>query len=83
MGIMRVFVTARESVSSISETGKRLSMLEKNFAELKQDLEEIFADYNDINENTRMQLDLLNESLAELQTNNKKSKGRPKIGFIP
>jgi hypothetical protein len=37
--------------------------------ELKAYIEEIFTDQNDINEDTRMQLELINQSLAELQAN--------------
>lgn len=36
--------------------------------ELKDYIEEVFADYNDINDDTRMQLELINQTLAELQT---------------
>ncbi len=36
--------------------------------EMKEYIEEVFADYNDINEDTRMQLELINQTLAELQT---------------
>jgi len=38
------------------------------------DIEEIFKDYNDINEDTRMELELINKSLAELQVKNKELK---------
>ena len=51
-GIMRAFVAVRQMIAENSPLN-RLSVLERNFAELKQDLEEIFADYNDINEDTR------------------------------
>ena len=46
-------------------------------------MDEVIGDFNDINEDTRMQLELINESLAELQTGNKKSENgiRRKIGF--
>lgn len=41
------------------------------------------ADYNDINEETRMQLELINQTLAELQTQKKLSdKPRNPIGFV-
>ena len=40
--------------------------------ELKEYIEEVFADYNDINEDTRMQLELINQTLAELQTQKNK-----------
>ena len=35
--------------------------------ELKNYIEEAFTDYNDINEDTRTQLELINQTLAELQ----------------
>jgi len=50
--------------------------------ELKQYIEDVFSDYNDINEDTRLQLELINESLAELHTKNKTlNKPRNPIGF--
>ena len=50
--------------------------------ELKDYIEEVFADYNDINDNTRMQLELINQTLAELQTKNKlEEKPHRKVGF--
>jgi len=43
----------------------------------------MFADQNDINEETRMQLELINQTLAELQVHKKLSnKPRRPIGFI-
>jgi len=39
--------------------------LQKEMRELKQYIEETFSDYNDINEDARVQLELLNEALAE------------------
>ena len=45
-------------------------------------MEEIFTDYNDINEDTQMQLELINETLAELQMKNKeRNKPRNPIGY--
>ena len=50
--------------------------------ELKAYINEVFADYNDINEDTRMQIELINQSLAELHADKKLvSKTRKKIGF--
>ena len=80
IGIMRAFVTVRQMIAS-NPVALRLSTLEKNFKELKQDLEEIFADYNDINEDTRAQLDAINTALADLQAQNKKPKPHKPIGF--
>ncbi len=79
-GIMRAFVTIRQMITDNSPL-KRLSTLEKNFNELKQDLEEIFADYNDINEDTRAQIEAINTTLAELQAKPKAPSRRP-VGFI-
>ncbi len=79
-GIMRAFVTVRQMIAA-NPVALRLSTLEKNFQELKQDLEEIFADYNDINEDTRIQLDSTNTALADLQSDRKKAPPRKRIGF--
>lgn len=80
-GIMRAFVAARQMLST-NLTSYRLTTLENNFKELKQDLEEIFTDYNDINEDTRLQLEAINQSLAELQAKTTSKPRRP-IGFKP
>lgn len=80
IGIMRAFVTVRQMLTENS-TPKRLSILEQNFNELKQDLEEIFTDYNDINEDTRAQLEAINTTLAELQATPSRIPHRP-VGFI-
>lgn len=80
-GIMRAFVTVRQMIVA-NPVVTRLSNLERSFEELKQDLEEIFNDYNDINEDTRLQLDAINIALADLQSEVKTRKiARPKIGF--
>ncbi|MDE5970688.1 MAG: ORF6N domain-containing protein [Muribaculaceae bacterium] len=80
INIMRAFVYVRQMITDNSPL-KRLSTLEKNFNELKQDLEDIFADYNDINEDTRAQIEAINNSIAELQTKHKTLSRRP-VGFI-
>ncbi|MDE6786450.1 MAG: ORF6N domain-containing protein [Muribaculaceae bacterium] len=80
MSIMRAFVAIRQMITA-NPMAMRLATLEKNFEELKQDLEEIFSDYNDINEDTRAQLDAINIALADLQSTNRKSSGRRRIGF--
>lgn len=79
-GIMRAFVTVRQMISANPDT-LRIAALETNFRELKQDLEEIFTDYNDVNEDTRMQLEAINTVLADLQTDIKPRK-RSNIGRI-
>lgn len=81
INIMRAFVAIRKMVTA-NPVALRLSTLEKNFEELKQDLEEIFADYNDINEDTRTQLEAINLALADLQSA-KKTAPHKRIGFRP
>ena len=44
-------------------------------------IEEVFSDYNDINDDTRMQLELINQTLAELQTKDRGFKERKRIGY--
>ena len=80
IGIIRAFVSVRQMITA-NPMAMRLATLEKNFEELKQDLEEIFSDYNDINEDTRAQLDAINIALADLQTTHKKNNQRKRIGF--
>lgn len=80
INIMRAFVAIRKMIDA-NPVAVRLSNLEKNFEELKQDLEEIFADYNDINEDTRAQLEAINHALADLQASDKNKKGHKRIGF--
>ena len=80
IGIIRAFVAVRQMIAA-NPVALRLSTLEKNFEELKQDLEEIFADYNDINEDTRAQLEAINRALADLQTTHKNRAEHKRIGF--
>ena len=45
-------------------------------------MEEDFTDYNDIKEDTRMQLEMINQTLAELQVKKRiEEKPRNPIGF--
>jgi len=83
IGIMRAFVYVRRTLSNQSKNG--VPELQKEVIELKEYMEAVFSDYNDINEDTRVQLELINQTLAELQMANKliASKPRRQIGFIP
>ena len=81
INIMRVFTAVRQLIAN-PPTDKN-SVLQKEVKELKQYIEEIFTDQNDINEDTRIQLELINQTLAELQVHQKLSdKPRRPIGFI-
>ena len=76
---MRAFVAMRQLILSPVDKNQEL---QNEVRELKQYIEEVFTDYNDINEDTRMQLELINETLAELQSKNKElNKPRRPIGF--
>ncbi len=65
ISIMRAFVIARNILANTS-VGK-VSNLQKEIKELKEYIEDVFSNYNDINEDSRIQLELINQSLAELQ----------------
>ena len=80
INIMRAFVAIRQLIAN--PPVDRVGELEKQMKELKDYMEEVFADYNDINDDTRMQLELINQTLAELQVRKKiEEKPRNPIGF--
>ena len=49
------------------DTAMRVTEIEKKVAFLKQYIEEVLADNNDINEDTRMHIELISEEIAKLQ----------------
>lgn len=78
-GIMRAFVAMRQliHISPVDNIGE----LKNELKELKEYIEDVFTDQNDINEDTRMQLELINQTLAELQTKDRGFKERKRIGY--
>ena len=78
-GIMQVFVAMRQliHISPVDNIGE----LKNELKELKEYIEDVFTDQNDINEDTRMQLELINQTLAELQTKDRGFKERKRIGY--
>ena len=80
--IVRAFVAMRQLI--LNPPLDKVSELKTEMKELKQYVEDVFKDYNDINEDTRIQLELINESLAELQAKKKESEKprRRVIGFV-
>jgi hypothetical protein len=79
INIVRAFVAVRQLLTNPPINGGK--QLQDEVKELKAYIEEVFADYNDMHEDTRMQLDLINETLAELQAKHV-NKPRKPVGYI-
>ena len=81
MGIMRAFVSVRQALSQPKPS--ELAQLQSEVRELKEYVNDILTDQNDINEETRMQLEMINESLVELQAEKRLllSAPRRRVGF--
>ena len=80
INIMRAFVAVRQLL--LSPSTNPVQELQNEVKELKEYIEEVFADYNDINDDTRTQLELINQTLAELQAQKALAdKPRNPIGF--
>jgi len=78
--IMRAFVAVRQLI--LNPPINEVKELQYEVRRLKEYVEEVFTDQNDINEDTRIQLELINETLAELQAKKKEAeKPRLPIGF--
>ncbi|MDR0795201.1 MAG: virulence RhuM family protein [Tannerella sp.] len=64
------------------ETEQRITVTEYEIAKLKHGIEAVLTDQNDINEDTRIQLELVNKTLADLQVKNRElNKPRNPIGY--
>ena len=79
--VTRAFVAMRQALNVLSLPAK-LSELELSINNLRNEVDEILADQNDINESTRAQLDAISTALAELQAKEQNQKTRRRIGFI-
>lgn len=77
--IMRAFVLLKRMMMSPMPDSN--SELRREIEALRQEMNEILAGQNDINEETRMQLDAISLSLAELQSRDVRPPRRPVIGF--
>lgn len=82
ISIMRAFVAIRRMVATLPNTASDVAQLRKDFEDLKLDIEDIMRDQNEINEDTRLQLDAISTALAALQSKEPRQKPRRKIGFI-
>lgn len=82
INIIRAFVKIRQYLQ-INMPVDRIGELQNELLELKEYLEDIFKDQNDINEDTQIQIESINQSLAELHADrNLKNKPRRPIGYI-
>ncbi|MCD8043077.1 MAG: ORF6N domain-containing protein [Tannerellaceae bacterium] len=79
--IVRAFVAMRQIV--LNRPLITVENLAKEIKELREYVEEIITDTNEINEDTRIQIEIINEAIAELQISYKAvNKPRHKVGFI-
>ena len=68
--------------NSRSWKGEIYKVSSPRFHRTRTCIDDILADQNDINENTRAQLDAISTALAELQAKPSETKSRKPIGFI-
>lgn len=85
--ITRAFVAMRQALVVLASTEAKMELLNEKIERLNLYIEEVMHDQNDvnemqrtINEETTMQLELINQSLAELQAKPKQEPMNP-IGF--
>jgi hypothetical protein len=82
INIIRAFVKIRQYLQT-NPPVDRIGELQNELLELKEYLEDIFKDQNDINEDTQIQIESINQSLAELHADrNQGNKHRRPIGYI-
>ena len=79
--ITRAFVAMSQTLMAFS-VPEKLSELQQSIENLQNEVNDILADQNDINESTRAQLDAISEALAELQAAKQERRPRRRIGFI-
>ena len=80
--IMRAFVAMRKHISELSAQQLQIERLEMKLDWLNDYVESILHDQNEINEETAMQIELINESIAQLNAGQEAERNRPKIGFV-
>lgn len=78
--IMRAFVEYKHLEAIVRSND--LTKIQAEISYIKNYVEEILEDQNEINESTRAQLDAISTALAELQAEKNQRKQRNPIGFI-
>ena len=81
IGIMRAFTEFRRMAATLSLPDSNAE-LRAEIKALRDEMNDILADQNDINESTSVQLDAISAALAELQSKEPRQKPRRRIGFI-
>ncbi|MDD3788700.1 MAG: ORF6N domain-containing protein [Petrimonas sp.] len=77
--IMRAFTAMRQLLQTPPDSD--VKVLQREFRTLKEYIEEMFSDQNDINEDTRVQIELISEAIAELQIKNASVK-LSEVGYL-
>jgi hypothetical protein len=78
--IMRAFVMFRHLATQPLPDSH--AELRKEIQAIRDEMNDILADQNDINESTRTQLDAISTTLAELQAKEPPQRPRRSIGFV-
>ena len=79
ISVARAFVALRQML--VMPQSDVPAQLRREIKKLRDEVEEMFADQNDINEETRAQLDAISMALAELQAKGTE-RPRRRIGFV-
>lgn len=82
INIMRAFFQMQEALLVVTNTQLQLEQIRNEIKQLQLDMNATLADQNDINEDTRMQLENITLALAELQAAKREERPRRRIGFI-
>ena len=79
--IMRAFVAMRKQLSELSTQQAQIERLELKVDKLNDYVETILHDQNEINEETALQIELINQSIAQMNSCLEKNDSLPRIGF--
>lgn len=79
ISIMRAFVAIRRTM--VMSPDNDIKRLQNEMKELKEYIEDVFTDYNDINDDTRVQLELINQAIAQLQGRGRFPETHKPVGY--
>ncbi len=81
INIMRAFVQMRHKLVTLNNTQLQIEQMRTELMQLRYDMEDMLREQNDINEDSRAQLDAISTALAELQAK-PANMPRQSIGFV-